>query len=245
MCTRSIPRVLSSFQLKFAFASVLLALLPFAPSKATSQSKNFHLLEATIEDVHDAYKSGQLTAHQLVQLYLDRIEAYDKKGPELNAVISINPQALQEADRLDAALKSSGFVGPLHGIPVILKDQMDAKGMPTTLGSILFKNYYPDRDSFVTERLKKAGAIILGKGTLGELGGGDTFGSLFGFTRNPYALDRTVGGSGRRIDAKPSSPTATVAKFAVRLAPGPPDIHLELRGWYEAHGGFGEPKRHV
>src|SRR5437016_1376797 len=211
MCTRSIPRVLGSFQLKFAFASVLLALLLFAPSKAASQSKNFHLLEATIEDVHDAYKSGQLTAHQLVQLYLDRIEAYDKKGPELNAVISINPQALQEADRLDAALKSSGLVGPLHGIPVILKDQMDAKGMPTTLGSILFKNYYPDRDSFVTEKLKKAGAIILGKGTLGELGGGDTFGSLFGFTRNPYALDRTVGGSSGGPGASLTANFATVA----------------------------------
>jgi amidase len=211
MCTRSIPRVLGSFQLKFAFASVLLALLLFAPSKAASQSKNFHLLEATIEDVHDAYKSGRLTAHQLVQLYLDRIEAYDKKGPELNAVISINPQALQEADRLDAALKSSGFVGPLHGIPVILKDQMDAKGMPTTLGSILFKNYYPDRDSFVTEKLKKAGAIILGKGTLGELGGGDTFGSLFGFTRNPYALDRTVGGSSGGPGASLTANFATVA----------------------------------
>src|SRR5579864_5951835 len=222
--------------------SALLFLVSLFPSKSQSQTKPFHLAEATIQDVQDAYKSGGLTAHQLVQLYMNRIEAFDKKGPSLNTIITINPQALQEADRLDAAFKATGFVGPLHGIPVILKDQMDAKGMPTTLGSILFKNYYPDRDSFVTEKLKKAGAIILGKGTLGELGGGDTFGSLFGFTRNPYALDRTVGGSGRRIDAKPSSPTATVAKFAVRLAPGPPDIHLELRGWYEAHGGFGEPK---
>jgi Asp-tRNA(Asn)/Glu-tRNA(Gln) amidotransferase A subunit family amidase len=80
-------------------------------------------------------------------------------------------------------------------VPVVLKDQIDAHGMPTTLGSVLFKDYRPDRDAFVVEKLKAAGAIILGKATLGELGGGDTHGSLFGSTRNPYALKRTVGGS--------------------------------------------------
>ena len=86
-------------------------------------------------------------------------------------------------------------MGPLHGIPVIVKDQADVKGMPTTLGSLLFKDYYPDRDSFVAEKLRKAGAVFLGKATLGELGGGDTHGSLFGSTRNPYDTERTVGGS--------------------------------------------------
>src|SRR5262249_8927002 len=97
--------------------------------------------------------------------------------------------------QLDAKFKASCFVGPLHGIPIIIKDQADAKGMPTTLGSVLFRNYYPDRDAFVVEKLKKAGAIILAKSTLGELGGGDTHGSLFGSRRNPYDLDRTSGGS--------------------------------------------------
>lgn len=156
---------------------------------------SFNLLEATIDDIHSAYKSGQLNARQLVQMYLDRIEAYDKKGPAINAIICVNSHALEEADQLDAKFKASGFVGPLHGIPVIIKDQADAKGMPTTLGSVLFQNYYPDRDAFVVEKLKKAGAIILAKSTLGELGGGDTHGSLFGSTRNPYDLDRTPGGS--------------------------------------------------
>jgi Asp-tRNA(Asn)/Glu-tRNA(Gln) amidotransferase A subunit family amidase len=156
---------------------------------------SFRLLETTIGDIHEAYRSGQLTARQLVQMYLERIETYDQQGPAINAVITINPKAIEEADRLDAAFKASGFVGPLHGIPLVFKDQADVKGMPTTLGSILFKDYYPDRDSFVAEKLKKAGAIILAKTTLGELGGGDTHGSLFGSTRNPYALDRTVGGS--------------------------------------------------
>jgi amidase len=155
----------------------------------------FNLLEATIDDIHSAYKSRQLSARQLVQMYLDRIEAYDKKGPAINAIITLNDHALDEADQLDAKFQASGFVGPLHGIPILIKDQADTKGMPTSLGSVLFQNYYPDRDAFVVEKLKKAGAIILGKTTLGELGGGDTHGSLFGSTRNPYALDRTPGGS--------------------------------------------------
>src|SRR5687768_3714480 len=158
-------------------------------------STSFNVVEATIDDIHDAYKSGDLTCRQLVQMYLDRIEAFDKKGPNINAIITVNPDAVKEAERLDATYKSSGPVGPLHGIPVIVKDQADVKGMPTTLGSVLFKDYFPDRDSFVADKLKKAGAVILAKATLGELGGGDTHGSLFGSTRNPYDTERTVGGS--------------------------------------------------
>lgn len=155
----------------------------------------FSILEATIEGIHRAYAAGQLTCRQLVQMYLDRISAYDKQGPAINAIITLNGQAIEEAEQLDAQYKVSGLMGPLHGIPVIVKDQADAKGMPTTLGSILFKDYFPDRDSFVVERLRKAGALILGKSALGEMAGGDTHGSLFGSTRNPYDLQRTVGGS--------------------------------------------------
>src|SRR3989441_592717 len=176
-------------------ALVSIVLLSAGSQQSPGQAKPFHLLEATVDDVHNAYKSGKLTAHQLVQMYLDRIDAYDKKGPSLNAIITINPKALEEADRLDAAFKTSGLTGPLHGIPIILKDQLNAKGMPTTLGSVLFKDYYPDRDAFVTGKLKNAGAIILAKAALGELGKGDAHGSLFGSTRNVYALDRTAGGS--------------------------------------------------
>jgi amidase len=170
----------------------------------------FRILEATIDDIHSAYKSGHLTCRQLVQMYLDRIEAFDKKGPAINAIITISSRALEDADRIDAAYKTSGPLGTLHGIPVVLKDQVDAKGMPTTLGSVLFKNYYPDKDAFVVEKLKNAGAIILAKTTLGELGGGDTHGSLFGSTRNPYALDRTVGGSSGGSGASVSANFATV-----------------------------------
>ena len=160
-----------------------------------SASETFSLLETTTADIHAAYAAGNLTARELVQSYFDRIEAYDRNGPNINSIITTNPKALEDADRLDAAYEASGPVGPLHGIPVILKDQIDAQGMPTTLGSVVLKDYYPDRDAFVVELLKKAGAIILAKATLGEMGRSDTHGSLFGSTRNPYDLERTVGGS--------------------------------------------------
>jgi amidase len=178
----------------------------------------FPLLEATIDAIHQAYKARQLTARQLVQLYLDRIEAYDQTGPAINAIITRNAAALAEADRLDAAFLASGFVGPLHGIPVVVKDQADVAGMPTTLGSVLFQHYYPDRDCFVVARLKNAGAIILGKTTLGELGGGDTHGSLFGSTRNPYDLARTVGGSSGGSAACVAANFATVGVAQEGLA---------------------------
>ncbi len=171
----------------------------------------FRLLETTVEDIHNAYKAEQLTARQLVQMYLDRIEAHDQTGATINAIITLNAKALKEADRLDVAYQASGPVGPLHGIPVIMKDQADVTGMPTTLGSVLFKHYYPDRDAFVVEKLQRAGAIILGKATLGELGAGDTHGSLFGSTRNPYALERTVGGSSGGSAASVAANFATIA----------------------------------
>ncbi len=164
-------------------------------TQTASEVKTFHLLETTIEDIQRAYKAGVMSARELTQLYLNRIERYDRAGPKINSIITVAPDALSEADRLDAAMRASGPVGPLHGVPIVLKDQMDAAGTPTTLGSILFKDYFPTRDSFVTERLRKAGAIILAKATLGELGGGDTHGSLFGSTRNAYDPERTVGGS--------------------------------------------------
>ena len=174
-------------------------------------SPSFNLVEATIGDIHAAYKAGTLTVRQLVQMYLDRIAAYDKQGPAINAVISLNPTALEEADRLDASFRKSGFVGPLHGIPVLMKDQADLKGLPTTLGSVLFKDYRPERDCFVAAKLKQAGVIFLGKATLGELGGGDTHGSLFGSTRNVYDLQRTAGGSSGGSGAAVSANFCAVA----------------------------------
>lgn len=176
-----------------------------------SSNQNFEVVETTIADIHEAYAAGKLTARQLVQAYLDRIAAYDKAGPRINSVISLNPQAMDEADRLDNALKTSGMIGPLHGIPILMKDQADVIGMPTTLGSLLFKDYRPNRDGFVVKKLKAAGAIILGKTTLGELGGGDTHGSLFGSTRNVYDQERTAGGSSGGSGASVSANFCTVS----------------------------------
>ncbi|MFC1814738.1 amidase, partial [Thermodesulfobacteriota bacterium] len=158
-----------------------------------------------------AYRSGTLTARQLVQAYLDRIAAYDQKGPAINALISLNREALVEADRFDALLKAKGMVGPLHGIPIIVKDQADVREMPTTMGSVLFEGHMPGRDCFVAAKLRDAGAIFIGKSTLGEMGGGDTHGSLFGSTRNVYDLDRTAGGSSGGSAASVSANFCAVA----------------------------------
>lgn len=187
--------------MRIAKVRVLLVLAALAANvffvvvRSSQAQASFQVVEATIDDVHRAFKSGGLTARQLVQMYLDRIKAYDQQGPKINCVITINPKALEEADKLDAAFKAGGLVGPLHGIPVLLKDQVDVAGVPTTQGSILLKNFVPVRDAFIVEKMKRAGAIMLAKVTLGELGGGDAYGSLFGATGNPYDPSRTPGGS--------------------------------------------------
>ena len=195
---------------RVVFASVLLA-LAFPLFGCQNEPQPFSVEETSIASIHAAYESGQLTSRQLVQLYLDRIEAYDKNGPRINSIITVNARALEEADRLDAAFGTSGFVGPLHGIPVLVKDMIDAEGMPTTMGSILFKDYYPDKDALVVEKLKSAGAIILAKVTLAEFARGDTYGSLYGETRNPYDLERTVGGSSGGSAASVSANFGAVA----------------------------------
>ena len=116
---------------------VALALSVVPAPLAHAQVRNnmaptFQIVETSIDNIHAAYRSGALTVRQLVQAYLDRINAYDKSGPTINSIITLNPNALEEADKLDAAYKRSGFVGPLHGIPVLVKDEIDAAGMPTT-----------------------------------------------------------------------------------------------------------------
>ena len=176
-----------------------------------AENEPFDVLETTIADIHAAFGSGRLSARRLVRTYLERIEAYDRNGPCLNSLISINAEALTEADRLDDAFGRSGLSGPLHGIPIVMKDQGDVKEMPTTLGSVLFKDHRPGRDAFAVARLKRAGAIFIAKATLGELGGGDTHGSLFGSTRNVYDLERTAGGSSGGSGAAVSANLAALA----------------------------------
>ena len=227
-----------------------------------SAAKPFDIVETTMAAIHSGYRDGTLSVRQVVQAYLDRIAAYDKKGPAINALVSLNPRALDEADRLDAAMRSGGFVGPLHGIPLIMKDQADVAEMPTTLGSVLFRDHMPGRDCFVAARMKQAGAIFVGKATLGELGAGDTHGSLFGSTRNVYDLERTAGGSSGGSGASVSANFCTVAigqeGFASIRRPSiwngvagmRPTAGLVSRGgvfagWPSIHGSLGPMARTV
>jgi Asp-tRNA(Asn)/Glu-tRNA(Gln) amidotransferase A subunit family amidase len=156
----------------------------------------FQLLEATIPQTQVALASGTITSQDLVEMYLERIAAYDQQGPSLNAIITVNPNALAEAKELDAERAANGSRGPLHGIPVIVKDNYETQDMQTTAGSLSLAGWVPPHDAFLVKRLREGGAIILAKANLHEFAMGiTTVSSLFGQTRNPYALDRNPGGS--------------------------------------------------
>jgi amidase len=151
-----------------------------------AQSANpFDVIEATVNGIHAAIRSGEISGTQLVQSYLNRIAAYDQSGPELNAVQNVNPRALHEAADLDARFKASGQMASLHCIPVLLKDQVETDFMPTTYGSAIFKTFVPRRNATVVHRLRQSGAIILAKTNLGEFAAGGS-GSAFGDCRNAY-----------------------------------------------------------
>src|SRR2546426_6651051 len=195
---------------------VLAVVLVFNAGDASAQAQRpsatpagFHLLETTIDDIQTAFESKRITCRELVNLYIKRIEAYDKEGPRLNAVQTINSRALEEAERLDAAYASSGPVGSLHCIPVLLKDQVETSDMPTTYGSVIFKDFVPRRDATVATKMKKAGAIIIGKTTMGEFAAG-YLGSAFGIARNPYDPGRSPSGSSSGTGAGIAANFATV-----------------------------------
>jgi amidase len=162
-------------------------------------SAPFPVDETTVAQLHAAYLAGKTTAHAVTQAYVNRILAYDKRGPYLNSIITLNDHALMDAARLDAAFKATGkLTGPLHGIPVIVKDNLDTFDLPTTSGVVLFKDFMPPKDAFVVKRVREAGAIILAKASLSELAMGlaDSINSVLpGFTRNPYNTAYASGGS--------------------------------------------------
>ena len=154
------------------------------------------LLDASILEMQVAMSTGKLTARALTRYYLDRIRRFDEQGPGLNSMARLNEDALQVADRLDAERVASGPRGPLHGIPVVVKDNYETRGMPTTAGSVLLEGFAPDNDAFQVARLRQAGAIILGKTNMHEFAYGITSqGSAFGEVRNPYDPARNPGGS--------------------------------------------------
>ena len=153
----------------------------------------FDPVETTVADVHDAMADGRLTAAVLVDSYLARIDAYDEN---LHAILRVNDGARERARTLDDRFEREGFVGPLHGVPIVLKDNQDTHDMPTTAGSTALAESTPQRDAFVVEQLRDAGGIILAKANLQELSFGvDTISSLGGATRNAYDTDRRPAGS--------------------------------------------------
>jgi Asp-tRNA(Asn)/Glu-tRNA(Gln) amidotransferase A subunit family amidase/uncharacterized Ntn-hydrolase superfamily protein len=159
----------------------------------------FQLEEVTIAEIHSAFRAGTLTARALVDRYLARIDAYDKRGPALNALITINARARARADELDRIWAETGeLVGPLHGIPVIVKDNYDTHDLQTTAGSAALRGSIPPDDAFQVRKIRQAGAIVLAKSNMAEWAFSpyETVGSaLPGYTRNPYALDRVTAGS--------------------------------------------------
>lgn len=156
----------------------------------------FNLVETTVAEIHEAMQEGDLTSEELVKQYLARIEAYDRNGPELTGIVTVNPDATERAAELDKELSENGMIGPLHGIPILVKDQAETANIPTSFGSTAFNNYVPNEDATVVTKLKESGAIVLAKTNLPDWAS-SWFGysSVLGHTKNPYALDRDPGGS--------------------------------------------------
>jgi amidase len=164
----------------------------FAP---VVSAQTFDLTAVTIEDINRAFDAGTLTSEKLIEMYLARIAAYDEAGPTLNAVIAMNPKAMETARSLEAERKARGPRSRLHGIPVVLKDNIDTADIPTTAGSILLEGSLPPDDAFIVRKLRDAGAIILAKVNMSEFAVGGALSSLGGSTRNPHHLARSPLGS--------------------------------------------------
>jgi Asp-tRNA(Asn)/Glu-tRNA(Gln) amidotransferase A subunit family amidase len=158
----------------------------------------FEVEEATISQVHDAMREGRLTCRGLVEAYIRRINAYDKNGPAINAIVTINPEATKEADELDRRFAQSGLSGPLHCVPMIVKDNFETRGLQTSDGALAFAGYQPKEDATQVARVRAAGAIVLAKSNMAEWAFSpvETVSSILpGYTKNPYALDRVTAGS--------------------------------------------------
>ncbi|WP_020594784.1 amidase [Spirosoma panaciterrae] len=186
--------------------------------KSTPFKDEFVLNELTIHDLQQKMQSGEYTAEAITQLYLDRIDAIDKKGPRLNAVIEINPDALAMAKKLDQERKAGKVRGPMHGIPVLVKDNIDTGDqMMTTAGSLALEGHKATQDAFVVAQLRKAGAVILGKTNLSEWANfrstrsSSGWSSRGGQTRNPYVLDRNPSGSSSGSGSAASANLCAVA----------------------------------
>ncbi len=181
-------------------AAVLLALLTVGllrgDAQQTAPSAEFDVAEKDIVDLQMALRDGRVTSRRLVELYAARIQAYDRNGPGINAFITLNPAALDQAAALDRERQAGASRGPLHGIPLVIKDNFTTADMPTTGGTLALEGFVAARDAFQVQKLRAQGVVILGKTNLHELAAGiTTVSSAGGQTRNPYDLSRNPGGS--------------------------------------------------
>ena len=204
-------------------AAVSLPSLTFIEKATASQLqkviiKKSELDEITVDGLSSGFKSGKYTVRSVVEHYISRINAIDKKGPAVNSVIELNPDALSIADELDKEMKEKGPRGPLHGIPVLIKDNIDtADGMQTTAGSLALLGSKPDKDSFLVKQLRAAGVLILGKTNLSEWANMRSTHSTSGWsgrgglTKNPYALDRNTSGSSSGSGASAAANLCAIA----------------------------------
>ena len=190
------PRLTACYHLQMKTArSFLFCALVIAHAQST-RAQSFEVAESSIAEEQKAMTEGRVTSKALVQDYLNRIEAFDQHGPKLNALMTLNPNALREAEALDRERAAKGPRGPLHGIPVIVKDNYGTADMQTTAGTMALLGFVPTSDAFQVRKLREAGAVIIGKSNLHELASGiTTVGSAFGQTLNPYDPSRNPGGS--------------------------------------------------
>src|SRR5688500_10734399 len=176
----------------------------------------------TIADVNAALAKGTLTSERLVQMFLARIQAFDRQGPMLRSVITINPRAIETARALDAERKTKGPRSPLHGIPIVVKDNIDTADLPTTGGSVLLEGSIPPDDAFVIRKLRAAGAVIIAKANLSEFASAATKSSIGGQILNPHDLTRSPAGS--------SGGTGVALAAAVTMAGLGTDTGGSIRG---------------
>ena len=182
---------------RLSFVIVMLVLSSgFSAQQAPRQPSAFEVHERSIAELQEAMTRGKVTSRELVELYLRRIAAYDRSGPELHAMVALNPRAREQAEALDRERAEGQIRGPLHGVPIVVKDNYETVEMPTSGGSIALASFHPRNDAYQVRRLREAGAVIIGKTNMHELASGITnVSSLLGPTRNPYDLRRNPGGS--------------------------------------------------
>ncbi len=214
----------------YGFATAFLTLA------VSAHAQSIDLASATIRDLNAAFDAGTLTSERLVELYLARIDAYDKRGPSLNSVLWLNEDAVESARALDRERELSGPRSPLHGIPVLLKDNVDTFDMPTTAGSVLLAGSVPADDAFIAKKLRDAGAIVLGKLNMSEFASGGALSSLGGPIRNPHDLSRSPSGSS-------GGTGAAVAAWFAQLGIGT-DTGGSIRGPSTANGIVGLKPTH-